>query len=52
VGDFTQRKTFSLAAGASEELYRGYDVLTSPPDMPGSGWTESMSGDCACTARQ
>jgi hypothetical protein len=50
IGDFSQKKTFSLAPGASFELYHGYDQITSPPDTPGAGWTESMSGDCTCTA--
>ncbi len=51
IGDFSQKKTFSLAPGASFELYHGYDQITSPPDTPGAGWTESMSGECSCTAR-
>ena len=51
-GDFSQKKTLSLVAGASQELYYGSDVnMTSPPDKPGAGWTESMSGDCSCTIR-
>ncbi|NLH71562.1 MAG: RHS repeat-associated core domain-containing protein [Verrucomicrobia bacterium] len=51
IGDFSQKKTFSLAVGASKELYDGHDEITSPPDTPGAGWTEAMSGDCSCTAR-
>jgi len=49
-GDFPQHKTFRLAGGASKDLYHGQDVNnTSAPDMPGAGFTESMSGDCACS---
>jgi len=51
-GSFSQQKTFSLAPGAAFDLYHGYDQITSPPDTPGAGWTESMSGDCTCTARK
>ena len=50
IGDYTKRKIISVAPGATEQLYYGSDVNNaSPPNMPGAGFTESMSGDCSCT---
>jgi RHS repeat-associated protein len=48
---FSQQKTFTLAVGASRDLYHGYDQITSPPNTPGAGWLESMSGSCSCSAK-
>lgn len=41
-----------LTVGASLDLYHGYDQIASPPNSPGAGWQESMSGECTCTVRK
>jgi hypothetical protein len=51
-GEFAQKKSIPLEAGATEELYHGYSVETSAYNNPGAGFHESMSGDCSCTVRR
>ena len=52
-GSLSRREKIQLAAGALAELYYGIDIKnTSGPEIPGAGFSESMSGSCSCKATQ